>query len=142
MESKIIFFFSYSPQVNQIFLRLMLDKRDSVRERLSEVISEIAQHDIKLLSDEIWQRIALMALDRKEKVRSAAISTIIDTYVKYDDDSEDNKSIVLELRRNLFQIYLKINSLAQDLKDVQGKTTFLQKVLNKKLLLIGTQKFS
>jgi CII-binding regulator of phage lambda lysogenization HflD len=120
----------------------MLDKRDSVRERLSEVISEIAQHDIKLLSDEIWQRIALMALDRKEKVRSAAISTIIDTYVKYDDDTEDNKSIVLELRRNLFQIYLKINSLAQDLKDVQGKTTFLQKVLNKKLLLIGTQKFS
>ena len=53
-----------------MLLELVLDKRDTVRERLAEVIAEIGTHKLDLLSEESWQKLALFGLDRKERYRA------------------------------------------------------------------------
>ena len=70
-------------RIDQVLIDLHLDKRDTVRERVTDVILEIANHKFELLSEKIWSTVAILALDRKERVRTGAIRTIIDTYCKY-----------------------------------------------------------
>ena len=121
-----IFFFSFVNRIGQLLESLHLDKRDSVRERFTDVILEMSNHNYFLVSEKMWSFIALMALDRKEKVRAGAIRTIVDTYCKY---SEDQRFIpkIHDLRSTLFQIYLKAESLSSSLPDVQKGDYFALK---------------
>ena len=93
--------------VENAFKSFHLDKKDTVREKLTEAIKEIANHDVKLVSKEIWGYVELMSLDKKEKIRAGAISAIVETFSKYftDDADEETTQITFQEEIQIFFSY-------------------------------------
>ena len=93
--------------IENAFKSFHLDKKDTVREKLTEAIKEIANHDVKLVSKEIWGYVELMSLDKKEKIRAGAISAIVETFSKYftDDADEETTQITFQEEIKIFVNY-------------------------------------
>ena len=93
--------------IENAFKSFHLDKKDTVREKLTEAIKEIANHDVKLVSKEIWGYVELMSLDKKEKIRAGAISAIVETFSKYftDDADEETTQITFQEEIQIFFSY-------------------------------------
>ena len=121
-------------RIEHVLVDLHLDKRDVVREGVAEVTLEIATHNLDLISSQLWNKISLLALDRKERVREAATKTIVETYAKYSTQENlapEMMAKVHDLRMMLFQIYLKAESLSIPRADVHDR---IERAFQKQLL--------
>ena len=84
-------------------LFITLNKAGAVRERTLDAITDIACHDVKLVSDEIWRYVFQHIYEKKEKPRQCAITCLSTVWISLDDKHKRVKDKIVEQLRKGFR---------------------------------------